>query len=105
MKARTRISRGLRMNKQDGTHYECAGLATRFALGWLARAEENLRSTRRISRSPHHHELEQKAKLLQHDLLDLAVKLFQSARRIGVTGPQPGSRAPSAPVDLNDECL
>ena len=27
------------------------------------------------------------------------------AERIGVTGPQPGSRAPSAPVDLNDECL
>ena len=29
----------------------------------------------------------------------------EAAKRIGVTGPQPGSRAPSAPVDLNDECL
>ena len=32
-------------------------------------------------------------------------RLPEAARRIGVTGPQPGSRAPSAPVDLNDECL
>ena len=69
----------MRMNKQDGTHYECAGLATRFALGWLARAEDSLRSARRISRSPHHRELERKARLLQHELLDLTVKLFQAA--------------------------
>ena len=32
-------------------------------------------------------------------------RLPEAARRLGVTGPQPGSRAPSAPVDLNDECL
>ena len=64
----------------DGAHYECAGLSTRFALGWLARAEDNLRSTRRNCRSTHHHEMERKAKLLQRRLLDLTVKLFQAAR-------------------------
>ena len=74
----------MKTNKQrgtcdDGAHYECAGLATRFALGWLARAEDNLRSTRRSSRSPHHHELERKARLLQRELLDLTVELFQAA--------------------------
>lgn len=69
----------MRMNKQDGAHYEYAGLATRFALVCLSCAEDNLRSTRRIDRSPHHQELERKAKLLQRELLDLTVKLSQAA--------------------------
>ena len=58
----------------DAPRYECAEMATRFALSWLGRTRYHLKHIKRGKRSYYHDKLLVEVAAIEHALVDLAVK-------------------------------
>ena len=69
----------------DAPRYECAEMAARFALQWLDRTQHHLTHIKRDRRSYYHDQLVTKAHLLEHELVDLVIKLDKAYGGYGLT--------------------
>lgn len=59
----------------DTARYECAEMSARFALQWLDRVIHHLKNIKRDRRSFYHDQLLAKTEYLEHELIDLVIKL------------------------------
>ena len=58
----------------DAPRYECAEMATRFALSWLDRTRYHLKHIKRGKRSYYHDKLLVEVTAIEQALVDLAIK-------------------------------
>ena len=58
----------------DAPRYECAEMATRFALSWLDRTRYHLKYIKRGKRSYYHDKLLVEVTAIEQALVDLAIK-------------------------------
>lgn len=58
----------------DAPRYECAEMATRFALSWLDRTRYHLKHIKRGKRSNYHDKLLIEVTAIEQALVDLAIK-------------------------------